>query len=828
MKHFWNQFNFIKLHERTSLFIFLFLFFHGIGFGQIIKNAVVVSELEVRGYKGLIITDMILDTSGVHIFTTSNNGVFFYDGEILSSVNEIFETNPKPFYSSIISLGFDQWIVAGQGISILKNNSLITDTAFPGREEICIDLLNNGMGRIYALTDSRLYYRGINSQIWFEDTIKGLEGASQVLQHEGLIMISSKSGLWVRSTSGDWNIINSEPVISAISIKNKLFVISKNGIEKYEDSLWVLKEKHLNGYHNFLKTKDGSGAWVFGESGLWFIDDLGTCTRLYTQGGLIIGAINNACENGSGGLLIAEENNLTLINSPSVWYDLRTLPYNTGKINSISQISEDSCWLNTSLGLFSVGKNSFKKFPNPEGGITIGILYIPDFGITTFGEFGIAKWNNDFWENIYDSEWVYDAIIEDKGIKLLTSKGNYSVSDLNFDKLQFNGASFVNPPFNEQEIKNDAVGYSSFGLYNKSKKRNLNVFLDPAVLIREVDQSSDKSGELINIRLGIRGRSDISKRISLEYQINESSWISIGMSRRIVLQRFKPGKYELKVRAGEPYRDKILSVSHHIKIEYPFWRRPEIFLSFVSVLFILIIVVLHAYNKRRMDKNNWLKEKSQLERMALRLQMNPHFTFNALESISAYILDSQPKQAIVYLQKFSSLMRYTLESADQQNVSLDNEIRALENYIALEQMRFDSGFQSVIQLDSEIDQDSLAIPPMLIQPLVENSILHGLRPLIQQKQNNGLLKIYIMLHPQEENSLLIQIEDNGIGREASKSNNTGDEGEKRSAATKILSKRLHAMSLESGFTHKVFVHDLNAGTRVSLVLPIIRNWGFSE
>ena len=102
---------------------------------------------------------------------------------------------------------------------------------------------------------------------------------------------------------------------------------------------------------------------------------------------------------------------------------------------SISIISKDSCWLSTSLGFFSVGANSFKKFPNPEGGISIGILHIPGFGITTYGEFGIVKWNNGFWENIYDSEWVYDAIAEDGGIKLLTSKGVYSVLDFNFDKF---------------------------------------------------------------------------------------------------------------------------------------------------------------------------------------------------------------------------------------------------------------------------------------------------------------------------------------------------------------------------------------------------------
>jgi hypothetical protein len=90
----------------------------------------------------------------------------------------------------------------------------------------------------------------------------GLEGASQILQNEGLIMISSKSGLWVRSTSGDWNTMKTMPVISSISFNNNLYVVSNNGLEKYEDSLWVLKEKDLNGYHNFLKTKDGLGAWV--------------------------------------------------------------------------------------------------------------------------------------------------------------------------------------------------------------------------------------------------------------------------------------------------------------------------------------------------------------------------------------------------------------------------------------------------------------------------------------------------------------------------------------------------------------------------------------
>ena len=142
MRYFCNQLNFIKFHKGIFLLIFLFLFLHANSFGQIIKNAVVVDQLDMD-FNDLNITDMIIDTSGEYLMTTSNKGVFRFDGEILSPVNEIFETNLKPFYSSIISIGFDQWMVAGKGISILKNNTLIPDTTFLRGDEICIDLLNN-------------------------------------------------------------------------------------------------------------------------------------------------------------------------------------------------------------------------------------------------------------------------------------------------------------------------------------------------------------------------------------------------------------------------------------------------------------------------------------------------------------------------------------------------------------------------------------------------------------------------------------------------------------------------------------------------------------
>jgi LytS/YehU family sensor histidine kinase len=138
-------------------------------------------------------------------------------------------------------------------------------------------------------------------------------------------------------------------------------------------------------------------------------------------------------------------------------------------------------------------------------------------------------------------------------------------------------------------------------------------------------------------------------------------------------------------------------------------------------------------------------------------------------------------------------------------------------------MRFDHGFHCVFQVDENIDPTHVGIPPMLVQPLVENAILHGLRPKIKAGSTNAVLKIFIGGAVGTE-SLVIQVEDNGIGREASRKNRSGDEGEKRSAAMRILESRLKALQKETGKHHSVKVEDLNEGTRISLVLSMHQEW----
>ncbi|NJO90167.1 MAG: histidine kinase [Chloroflexia bacterium] len=142
---------------------------------------------------------------------------------------------------------------------------------------------------------------------------------------------------------------------------------------------------------------------------------------------------------------------------------------------------------------------------------------------------------------------------------------------------------------------------------------------------------------------------------------------------------------------------------------------------------------------------------------ALRAQMNPHFIFNSLNSINNFILKNESEQASEFLTKFSRLVRQVLQNSRNKLVSLEDEFSALKLYIELEQVRFDNKFQYEIICDNYLDTNLVLIPPLLIQPYVENAIWHGL----MHKETNGSITVKVY---QEEEKLFFIIADDGIGR----------------------------------------------------------------
>lgn len=240
-----------------------------------------------------------------------------------------------------------------------------------------------------------------------------------------------------------------------------------------------------------------------------------------------------------------------------------------------------------------------------------------------------------------------------------------------------------------------------------------------------------------------------------------------------------------------------------------------------SILFVILVfgIVFLIYNRMQLKKTLTLqKELAEYEQKALHLQMNPHFVFNCLGSISSFIVQNGTDSAIKYLAKFSKLMRLTLEYSKEALIPIDKEIESLQNYLELEQLRFNQVFDFTITKSSDIEDD-LALPPLLLQPFVENAIIHGLIP----KQEKGQIDISFEL---EGENLLCTISDNGVGLEASQKLKEQSVSIHKSMALDITKKRLEMM--ETSTQKKSFVtieevvdeSGVVKGTKVVLHLPV--------
>jgi LytS/YehU family sensor histidine kinase len=228
------------------------------------------------------------------------------------------------------------------------------------------------------------------------------------------------------------------------------------------------------------------------------------------------------------------------------------------------------------------------------------------------------------------------------------------------------------------------------------------------------------------------------------------------------------------------------------------YRNKILFYSFLSALFIasLFLIILYGQNKRIRKANSLLKAQKEIESVelqnriseatisALKSQMNPHFIFNALNNIQSYIWFNHKKEASLYLGKFSELMRKVLDNSSRDIVSLGAEMELISLYLDLEKSRFGEHFIASVRVDPAIDIEEIEIPPMLIQPYVENSMKHGLLHLEGEKQ------LFIEIRASAiEGITEILVIDNGIGRQKSYEINKGRTNH-NSFATKANERRV--------------------------------------
>jgi LytS/YehU family sensor histidine kinase len=209
-------------------------------------------------------------------------------------------------------------------------------------------------------------------------------------------------------------------------------------------------------------------------------------------------------------------------------------------------------------------------------------------------------------------------------------------------------------------------------------------------------------------------------------------------------------------------------------------------------------------------------EKANNELKALRAQMNPHFIFNSLNSIQHFVINHEEKSAVKYLGKFSKLIRKILNNSEEAFISLQEELSTLELYLELENLRFQNKFTYQIKIDDTIESDFIKIPSMIIQPYIENSILHGFGEIA----TGGSLTIEFTL---KDGLLICIIDDNGVGINYSKQNKK-ENSLHVSLAGKISEDRLQLLKNIYGNSIGVEIIDKSdfgeKGTRVSLTMPI--------
>lgn len=236
-----------------------------------------------------------------------------------------------------------------------------------------------------------------------------------------------------------------------------------------------------------------------------------------------------------------------------------------------------------------------------------------------------------------------------------------------------------------------------------------------------------------------------------------------------------------------------------------------------SLLFGLVLLAVLGYLmynnlKQRRIANQLIALRS------LRSQMNPHFIFNALNSVNLYIAQKDERTANKYLTDFSKLMRSVLEQSQKDFISLQKELEMIALYIRLEHDRFKDKFDFQLEIDSELDQENINIPPMLIQPYIENAIWHGLR----YKEDFGhlLVKYY-----QKENNVVVLIKDDGIGREQSELLKTKNQLKTESTGMFNIESRLKIINNMYKTNIEITVSDPigGKGTQVEVIIPLQTN-----
>jgi sensor histidine kinase YesM len=385
-------------------------------------------------------------------------------------------------------------------------------------------------------------------------------------------------------------------------------------------------------------------------------------------------------------------------------------------------------------------------------------------------------------------------------------------------------------------LKNNQLFFAtSKGIVIKNRKE-IGDFPKPKLIIneiqingkrRELNQISELNPDENDIAINFSTLSYIpNESYSVSYKINNSAWRTLDSNdKNLNLYSLASGNYTIQLVINHN-DSKIDLQTLQFEIKKPFWLKPLFLIGF-SLILLLLLYLFYKFQIRKIEKRNQLLfEKVNLEKnlnqsklKAIKSQMNPHFFYNALNTIQSFILSNDKKQAINYLSKFSNLTRTILEMTEKETISIAEEVKTLGLYLDIEKARFEEDFTYKIDIDIAIDAENNKIPTMLLQPYVENAVKHGLL----HKQGK---KIVTISFKKEAEHLIVSVEDNGIGRQKSAELNAIKNKNHISFATEAIQNRVNLLNqynqknISIQYIDKTNLGNQSTGTIVVFEIPI--------
>lgn len=624
------------------------------------------------------------------------------------------------------------WVATNHGLIklIQEDKSIITLKAFFKNNKTVTSIVQDDKARLWMCNTTNIIYSyGKNSWKTYSYPDKSLQFSELFIQEKNII-VSSNKGVYILKKNNLQPLIKIDTGVkkAIVDNKNQLWILPNKGAVKVYDLATTLPKENFilnpskywkeNKFNDISLAKNGTiwlASWMPKDYGISYFDnrksrfvEISQLKYFKNESLFITDYYNKIAFTHNGNLLFSGYGGWNLVHpNGKIIFSLNTEKHNVTNdhIEGIAEDRNGNIWFTSAEGLnhYNFKTDRVVRISQIDGLATNELIY----GFCKLSDNKIALGTN-FGCQIIDLEDILKTQLINK-LKITVVKKDGKILPHKNNNIE------LNYDFTELDLYFSALSFSE------------------------------------------------KEKIIYRYKFNtDQTWNYLGTNPKLSLVKLSPGKYNITVAAGDNldnWQSKTLQIA--LTITPPFYKTYWFFGIVIVLLFAMVYFISRYFINQEKIKGILKSNIKEAEMQTLRSQMNPHFMFNSLNSINSYIIQNKSNEASKYLSTFSKLMRSILDNSKYRTIQLEKEIKTLDWYLQLEAVRLEHKFTYSIQCSDGIDRETVQIPPLIIQPFVENAIWHG----IQNKNSKG--HIIIQINSDETESLKISITDDGIGRKAS-------------------------------------------------------------